>query len=108
MEQILVLKTKRINLEIYPFSIIFYLLSGDSQSALGGAQGKAILLMDTKEIGIFLTNKDISVLVHECFHAVEFIMHKIGQVHRRAEEHGDETWAYLLTYLTEEGLDFLK
>ena len=98
-------KTKQIQLEIYPITVIFCLLDKKGSLTLEEGITARTIRHEDGNIFVYLTNRDTSILVHELFHVTEFIMDKIGQ---KFEQAPNETWAYLISYLTKKGLDFLK
>ncbi len=46
-----------------------------------------------------VTNEDYAIVVHEIFHAVSLIFHRIGI---KLTKESDEPWAYMIEYLTKE------
>lgn len=55
------------------------------------------LLIKTKMYPV--TNEDYAILVHEIFHAVCLVFHRIGII---LTKETDEAWAYMIEYLTKE------
>lgn len=102
-------KIKIINTVIYPIFVSFCFISKNAKlpTSTGLIAKAQTIRAEDGNIYIYLTTTDVSTLVHECFHAVEFLMDSIGQRYRFVDK-GDESWAYLLDYLTAEGLKFLK
>lgn len=103
-------KIKTVELKIYPFSVTFFLLNKgikfkDDEGNIEKNVAARTILKENNNIFIMLSNNDICSLVHECFHATAYIMCTIGE---SSIEIGNETWAYLIEYLTKEGIDFLK
>lgn len=98
------LKTKTILLDQYPIEIVFCLLSEEGRQKLEPYEA-AKCIRENLSIYIYLDNPTIPIIVHELFHATEFIMEIIGQPLGSTP---NETWAYLIEFLTKECLDFLK
>lgn len=99
-------KIKELDLELYPFAVVFCLLSEKGKEQLINEDARTIFIQEEKNyIFLYLKNNSIPILVHELFHVVEIIMYTIGQ---KIGEVPNETWAYLIGYLTNEGIAFLK
>lgn len=98
------IKQKSIHIEPYPFEIVFCLLSEEGITKLNEGE-KAKCVKEDFTIYIFLGDYSIPTIVHELFHATEFIMSTIGQ---NLSKPPNETWAYLLEDLTEEIMIFLE
>jgi hypothetical protein len=86
------------------------ILDVDWKEKEGDYVGRCCMREDKPEIGIALINwkpdtKGIAVLVHECFHAVEFIMDYRDTKHK---PHTSEAWAMLLDSLVSRCLVLLK
>lgn len=96
-------KVKTIEIPIYSFYVTFFLVS-KNKSLINNAAGLCSL-QENSNIFVYLTSNDISVMVHELFHAVELIMREVGE--KKSSDECDESWAYLLQYLTKEGLAFI-
>lgn len=54
---------------------------------------------EESSILIHLTELSVGMIVHECFHAVEFVFDHIGL---DLKKHSSEAWAYYLEYLVTE------
>ena len=94
----------KFELPIYPFGVHYCLLSEKSKSYLYGKEAKAV--REGQELYIYF-NEGVSIetAVHELFHLTEFVMEHIGQPLSKSP---NETWAYLLGFLTEEFYKFYK
>lgn len=99
-----ILKTKVIKATPYPFNVNFCLVQGEPKGMLESELGRTI--RDNFEVYIYLRKGEITlpIVVHEIFHATEFIMNAIGQ--KIDKENPNEAWAYLLEHLTREFLKF--
>lgn len=97
------IKMKQICLPMYPYNIAIFLLSKKGLSNLEESEEAKTIKVDGN-IFVYLRNNNVSVLVHELFHVVEFIMNGIGQ---SLGDCPNETWAYLIGYLTKESLQLL-
>lgn len=97
-------RTIKFELPLYPFSIHFCMLTEKGKSYLDNKEAKAI--RDGQELYLYF-NDGVSVetIAHELFHLTEFIMEHIGQPLSKSP---NETWAYLLGFLTEEFFKFYK
>jgi hypothetical protein len=119
---------KKIPLHIYPFDIIVFLGSSDSQveSFLSlyfskkevseyehfwklkspTNMGRTVLMPGNK---IMIRTKakcpTLGVVAHEVFHAVEFLFEIIGIKHC---DESSEAWAYMIEYLTNEIYKLIK
>lgn len=115
------MKRKKLNviipLVVYPFDIMFsfgetddelkkafskYHLDWDENMKMRG-QGRYWMHLETNQSVIRLWNypetpADYGTLQHEIFHAVTFIMDKIGAKFELSKS--DESYAYLIGYLT--------
>lgn len=100
-------KVKYFKLEPYNIDITFAIPKKELCDKFLTGYGRCEF--DKKERGIFIFLKDEkvrnSVISHECFHAVEFIMENIGQ---KFSESPNETWAYLLQYLIDKYEELMK
>lgn len=67
-------------------------------------QGRSVMFASNQTLirmpKIPQTNEDYGNLQHEIFHAVSYIMHRIGMTLKIKKS--DEAYAYLISYLTEE------
>lgn len=99
-------RVKKIKLPIYPFDIVFTILSKEGEKSFTDFTEAKVIKDDLTIFFYFRDEKvNIPTIAHEVFHATEFIMLTVGQ---QAGQMPNEAWAYLLEYLMRETLDFLK
>ncbi len=92
--------------DIYPLAYSFCIVRKSSVEKY--MKGQARCQKDGNHIFIYIpeANKtDRGVSAHELFHAVEFTMQHVGQ---SFGDSPNETWAYLMQWLTEEWERFIK
>ena len=101
-------KQKTIILPIYPFQVHFLLLDkgGEKYIESKNSGSDARTERDGQDIFICIRDKaPLHTIVHELFHATEFIMEKVGQ---KMSDSPNESYAYLIDYLAAECFKFLK
>ena len=101
-------KTKQIYVPIYPFIVTFCLLNKEGEKFIENkhAYTDARTEKDGQKIFIYLRkNAEWPTVVHELFHATEFIMLDVGQ---KTDTPPNEAWAYLIQWITEEYIKFTK
>lgn len=99
-------KFKVVRNEIYPLSYSFCLVRKESADKY--LKGNARCVKDGSHIFIYIeasNRADRASVAHELFHAVEFTMDHIGQPFSSCP---NETWAYLIQWLTDEWYKFLN
>lgn len=97
-------KAIKFELPIYPFGVHFCLLTNEGKNYLEGSEARA----QREGQNLYLYFKDgtsIETIVHELFHLTEFVMEHIGQPLSKSP---NETWAYLIGFLTDEFCKFHK
>lgn len=99
-------RVKKIKLPIYPFDIVFTILSKEGEKFITEFTDAKVMKGDLT-IYFYFRDGEVSIptIAHEVFHATEFIMLTVGQ---QAGQMPNEAWAYLLEYIMGETLDFLK
>lgn len=101
-------RKKLIRMPIYPFTISLCLLSKEGEKYIENKHKGSEARTEKEGQHIFIYFKEkpkLSTVVHELFHATEFIMEEI---HQPLSDCPNETWAYLIEYLSEECFRFLK
>lgn len=98
------LKLKEIELHIYPYTMIFGIVRKEIASKYMDSAALTIAKEKDKRIFIYLRqgNHDKGLLAHEIFHACELIMEGIGQKYNYSDTCCNETWAYLIQFITNE------
>lgn len=97
-------KAVKFELPIYPFGVHFCMLTEKSNSYLDNREAHAV--REGQDLYVYFKDGvSIDTVVHELFHLTEFIMEHIGQPLSKSP---NETWAYLLGFLTEEFYKFYK
>lgn len=97
---------KTIKLPMYPYDVTFFLVKPAVAKLYLPSYGRCQVTKDD-HIFIYFKHKkpEPGVVAHECFHAVEYIMERIGQ---KLNDAPNETWSYLLQYLVYECHEFIK
>lgn len=97
-------KAIKFQLPIYPFGVHYCLLTEKGLKELGVHEARAV--REGQQLYVyFKDDASINIIVHELFHLTEFVMEHIGQPISKSP---NETWAYLLDFLTEEFFKFHK
>jgi hypothetical protein len=116
-----------VDLKVYPFHVMFSFTQtddellkclkkynidtrGDSWKLEKTVRGRCVSFKDNQTLirlrNYPKTTEDFGVLAHEIFHAVSFIMYKVGM--KLKIDCSDEAYAYLIGFLTEECLTKLN
>ncbi len=99
-------KIKAIKVPIYPFHIIFCIITDEARNKYMPGDGYTTLKEDSYDVIVYLDKKASEATVsHEIYHAGEIIMHKIGHIH---PEPPNEPLAYLIGWITEQYYIFNK
>ena len=98
------IKTKTVLISPYPVEVVLCLLSDSGLNKLGDFEA-AKCLRDGMTVFVYFSDDDIPIMVHELFHATEFIMDILGQ---KLGYPPNETWAYTMEFLTRECMEFLE
>ena len=88
-------KSRTIQLPIYPYEVHFFILTKENYKFLGKSYARTE--REGKDIFVYMKqNIEIDIVAHEIFHCVEFIMDGIGQ---KYGEVPNESWAYLMQFI---------
>lgn len=100
-------KIKKVQVPLYPFTITFCILSKIGERTMAESKGKDTEARTEKEgqdiFIYFKKDAKIDTIIHELFHATEFIMLGIGQ---KIGESPNEAWAYLIGSMANEYFKF--
>lgn len=98
-------KIETYRVPLYPFHISFAIPT--DEMAKKYLVGHGMCQREGYNIFIYLKDKKtaLNIVTHEIFHATEFIMEHIGQKHGPVP---NETWAYLISWITEKYQEFIK
>lgn len=103
------LRCESIKVPMYPFEIIFCVLSKQGATWLEKeyhSQARTSSKGNDGKVHIYLKpNAAKDVVAHEIFHVVEILMRAIGQPYGEVP---NETWAYLIGWITKEYYKFIS
>lgn len=96
------------NVPLYPFKITFCIVKPEVWTKYhAGNDGYTAMHFESSNLFIYFESKKpgLDVVGHEVFHAVEFIMDRIGQ---KLSDCPNETWAYLMGWIMGEYEEFMR
>lgn len=99
-------KVREFKVEMYSYTVFVAILTEEGCKSLLKKDDGALTIRIDHNICVYLKSLSVSTLMHELFHVTEFIMDGIGQ--KMSENNNNETWAYLIGYLTKKSLGILN